>query len=318
MKGRKRILAALEERSLDIDTRLSRIWSLDKDYDISGERSGEDAEWRTRLENEVAADLKDLSDRLAISLDMLALQRTRAWFLKRWHAFTDNQLATVDFVQDEDTEDVSSTPYDFIRLVISTLAGPSTPTDKSAKVTAQLEVLEHVLRSTAKIVNAQAGTHNISIDSEKAVRDIMHAFLGNVFPDYSSDEKSAKVLKPIKSFVADAVVHSLRAAIEFKFADNVAEVKTAYEGILTDLSAYNDKHWRYYYSVVYMTGPYETEARFAKAVDLSGHAGRWTQILVNGTGHRIKRSTRSAAKDLTAVPVADNANTGDDSEASTA
>lgn len=152
----------------------------------------------------------------------------------------------------------------------------------------ELARLERHLRRTAVIVRKRGLTPT----GEHDVQKVMHAYLDDNYDTFTTD---VGLPKPIKGFKPDGGIPELRAAIEFKFVDGETELKTAFSGIVEDLSGYaGSKDWTRFFSVVYMTAPYETEGRFDAGLKATGNAARWTTILVTGPGGRPKKAKKTA------------------------
>ena len=61
--------------------------------------------------------------------------------------------------------------------------------------------------------------------------------------------------KPLKTYKPDLESTDLGVAIEYKFAASEQDVKTAVDGIFSDMQGYaGSSQWRTFYAVIYMTG----------------------------------------------------------------
>jgi hypothetical protein len=100
----------------------------------------------------------------------------------------------------------------------------------------------------------------------------------------------------IKDFVPDGGVRDIKAAIEFKYAADKAEVSKALGGIYEDMAGYSGSaDWTRFYTVLYQTDAFVSEEAFSKAVSRGG-SHVWTPILVTGSGDRkAKKKKQSKA-----------------------
>jgi hypothetical protein len=106
----------------------------------------------------------------------------------------------------------------------------------------------------------------------------------HVFPDTGREVPIAKVSKCYKP---DIGVPSLKAAIEFKFADTDAELKKSIGGIYEDVAGYGgSEDWRHFYAVFYMTDAFITQHQVEAEFKVSKVDRQWKPIVVQGRGSR--------------------------------
>lgn len=234
---------------------------------------------KEKLQENLAVSLQYACAHIAMYLEFLDLIETRRTLLGTWQSYSSEQLKQTEFWHTDENEGVTSEPLSCLESIYQALK--ILATDAPGKLTeepAELKRLEFVLRCTAKIV--RDANAKMTPSREHDVQCVMHNHLENVFEDYS---RSVMIAKSIASFKADGGVISLQAAIEFKFCDSLNLVKTALRGINEDLSGYSgSKDWTRFYSVIYQTEPFITEAHFKRSLGLSGNAGQWTIIVVTG------------------------------------
>jgi hypothetical protein len=143
-----------------------------------------------------------------------------------------------------------------------------------------LGVFETVLENTPKIITASG----LEPNKESKVSAEVRKVLSFCFTDVVADIPIAKIIKPYKP---DIGVMSLMAAAEYKFIDSKAEVKTALDGIYTDMKGYSGNyHWRNFYAVLYMTDAFYTQKEIDAEFRLVKAELSWKPIVVVGKGGR--------------------------------
>lgn len=143
---------------------------------------------------------------------------------------------------------------------------------------------ERILNNTPKIVRDR----NINPENEADVRKCVYELLIHVFPDTVREIPIAQVTK---SYKPDIGVVSLRAAAEYKFADNEDEVKTAIGGLYEDMRGYaGSEDWKYFYAVIYMTEAFFTSEQIKAQFQHSEADENWQPILLVGNGARKRKS----------------------------
>lgn len=142
-----------------------------------------------------------------------------------------------------------------------------------------LKRFEQLLRDTAVFMHRRGVQPKNEADIQKVMDELLYA----AFIDYSPQVPIAGI---IKNFKPDGGVRSIKAAVEFKFVRSPQEMRGAVSGILEDTAGYRGSaDWVRFYSVIYMTGPYESEARFDEELRRA-EAPAWTPILVNGAASK--------------------------------
>jgi hypothetical protein len=234
------------------------------------------------LEVRLPAILEQLYRAVLLTLEVAGLREARKELIKRWSAAT---RQGVGHMEPNEYYDGSYSPpfgvlYSALRELTAIVGRGLDPIDDF-----NLRRFEQTLRRTAELIHRRCSQPSSEADVHKIMDDYLHA----AFVDYTSQVQVPGVLK---NFRPDGGVHSLKAAVEFKFATSPQEVRVALSGVLEDTAGYRgSSDWVHFYSVVYMTGPFESEERFA--ADLRrARAASWTPILVNGatTGSQRRKT----------------------------
>lgn len=145
---------------------------------------------------------------------------------------------------------------------------------------AKHDLLVQLLEQTAAIVEFQ----KIAPANEADVKRTIHSHLRFVFPDIG---REIPISKPSKTYKPDFGVRSLKAAIEYKFADSEAEAKKTLGEVYEDIHGYSGSlDWTEFYFVMYQTGNYITKHVIEAEWKLSDPHKRWHPIVVVGTGTR--------------------------------
>jgi len=140
--------------------------------------------------------------------------------------------------------------------------------------------LERILIGTARLVKDRL----IEPRNECEVRNALYQTLIHVFPDTVREVPIAKVSK---CYRPDIGIRSLRAAVEFKFADSEDELKRAIGGVYEDVAGYaGSEDWKHFYAVFYMTDAFMTQSQVEAEFSLSKVDRKWRPLLVQGRGGR--------------------------------
>jgi hypothetical protein len=161
----------------------------------------------------------------------------------------------------------------------------------------RIGLLEQVLRGTPKLIRDRA----LHPSKELQIRDAVYSTLIHVFPDTVREVPIAQVSKIYKP---DIGVRSLKAAIEYKFADSERDARLVLGQIYEDIHGYSGSaDWSNFYAVVYMTDAFLTQAQVDAEWQMTDVPHSWKPILVTGTGARRSpkgRSPKSRRKRRTA------------------
>lgn len=268
-----------------ISRALPGLYSMLEDLDELRRQRAEDF---LVLEEHFPDALQNMYQAVTTLLEAAKLPRARTDFVREWERATKKGVGY--FKEEEYSPGQSYSPalVTLHRAMsrLKALAGGGVPPIEEYN----LKRFEQLLRRTAELIHRR----QVQPANEMDVQQVMNDYLFAAFVDYISP---AHVSGIVKSFQPDGGVRSLKAVVEFKFASSRQEVKTALSGILEDTAGYRGSlDWTRFYSVVYMTGPFESEPRFAADFVRVG-AVTWTPILVNGAsvaapkpGRRRQRS----------------------------
>jgi REase_DpnII-MboI len=144
----------------------------------------------------------------------------------------------------------------------------------------RIGLLEQVLRGTPKLIHDR-GLHP---SRELEISDAVYSMLIHMFPDTVREVPIAQVSKAYKP---DIGVRSLKAAIEYKFADSERKSRLVLGQIYEDIHGYaGSADWTNFFAVIYMTGAFLTQAQVDAERQLTDVPHSWKPILVTGMGSR--------------------------------
>lgn len=225
--------------------------------------------------------LQELYVSTTFALEALGLHRTREQLVVSWKR-VEGALRETSWIHEVDA--LESEPLTLLLNYVDSIRMLSSSATSPVEVS-ELERLENMLRDTAVLV----ARRRIVPRREADVQLVMHDYLRAAFVDFSP---KPHVAGNVKNFNPDGGVRSLNAAMEFKFADSEADLKARISEIFEDMGGYSgSKDWTRFYAVIYMTGPFESEARFRDDIRRTGST-QWKVILVNGSGSRAQKARR--------------------------
>ena len=276
MKNLEAVLAHIRKQLSYADSKMSELWQLMMRRSLPIKDGDKSDSKEQMLQEHLANLLQPLNIDFAIALEMMGLTETRGDFLFRWSNYSQTDFKEPQEFHSDDGDFLESIPLNYchkiLRYLEMTFESEATSIKKS-----QIDTLEFVLKSTAKIVRDFSRTPPAG---EMDIQRLMHPFLANTFLSFT---KNLTISKPITSFKPDCGIIDLSAAIEFKFVKNVAELGTALRGLTEDLSGYSGSlDWTDFYSVIYQTGAFGHEDQVRDALLKSGNADRWRVFLVTG------------------------------------
>ena len=97
---------------------------------------------------------------------------------------------------------------------------------------------------------------NTSPSNEKEVHERIEAVLKCVFPDL---KHMPTITKPIKNFIPDTGLPSVRTLIEYKFVESTEDAKIISDQVLTDTRGYFSRDWETFIYVIYETSRIKQE-----------------------------------------------------------
>ncbi|WP_426730755.1 hypothetical protein [Myxococcus faecalis] len=208
---------------------------------------------------------------MMMAFDVAGLSATRMDFERDWKNHVSAGLGRFEHIDEIDV--TYSLALSFLSDVLFSIKTIATK-GESPVDSYKLQRLEELLRDTAHLVERSGVRPQNEADIQRAMDD----YLGVVFTDYAKPT----ITGIIKNFKPDGGIQTLHAAIEFKFARSKQEVRTAISGIFEDTAGYKGSaDWTRFYSVIYQTEPFESEARIRDDMRRVG-AVSWTPILVTG------------------------------------
>ncbi len=201
--------------------------------------------------------------------------------LRREFTHHENKLAELRF--EPSIAELVSDPLSLLESYIALLY-PYLPQnykgDEQAELSWNLSLLTRILRGTPKMIYDRRLEPRNESDVKKAIYDtLIHSF-----PDTTGE---FTLPKPIRSFRPDFGIPGLKAAIEYKFGDSEAEVKTIIGGLFEDMIGYSGTtDWQRFYAVIYMTKSFVTESQVLSNFGTTKLKEPWTIITVTGDGKR--------------------------------
>jgi hypothetical protein len=125
--------------------------------------------------------------------------------------------------------------------------------------------------------------------NEAEVHSRIEAVLRCIFPDL---KHGPTINKPIKSFVPDTGLPSIKTLIEYKFITNATEAKTIIDEILADTRGYVSKDWHLFLYVIYETRRLISEPRWNDLLDKCDLTGNTKIIVISGEPAETKGGFR--------------------------
>jgi len=178
---------------------------------------------------------------------------------------------------------MTSPALDYLSKYFKVLKGDSDP------IADDLRRLENILLATPKMLFDR----KIQPTTEAEIREVVLGVLSVVFPDTVPEVPIPKVAKTYKP---DIGIKSLKCAIEYKFADSVAELKQCIGGILEDVSAYSGTaDWTTFFAVIYMTDSFLSPEQISTEFKLANVGSHWRILPVTGKGQRKKKVKAAAS-----------------------
>lgn len=264
-------LRKTEEALLEIEKAHIERMSGESDIDDAGNWDEEVFQHRLRR-------LKGL---VSLCLEAGGLTTAEATLTSEWKTLALSETKWISEVDALDSEPLSrlTTAIDGIRMLVS--GGQSTV--ERVDETRLTEMLE----STHVLVHRRNKSPTREQDIQEVMADYLWAAFLNDFVPHPS------IPGFIKHFKADAGIRSLKTAIEFKFVSTADDLKKAVSGIIEDTAGYKGSDdWTKFYSVIYMTEPFEASARVRADLRRVG-AIEWRSVLVNGGASKVNKEKRT-------------------------
>ena len=115
-----------------------------------------------------------------------------------------------------------------------------------------------------------------SPSSEKDVHERIEAVLRCIFPTLKN---KPTITKPIKNFIPDTGLPSIRTLIEYKFISSVEDSKRVTDEVLADTRGYSGKDWDKFIFVIYETARIKPETEWNNMLSECGVPNN-TKIIV--------------------------------------
>lgn len=135
-----------------------------------------------------------------------------------------------------------------------------------------------ILRATQYAIT-DPGCFSESPQSEADVHHRVEAVLRCVFPDLRS---KLPVSKPIKNFEPDTGLPSVKTLVEYKFVENMADVKRVADEILADTRGYVSSDWNNFVFLIYETKRLKSETEWNNLLHDCGTAANTQAIVICG------------------------------------
>lgn len=248
---------------------------------------------REYVTQQVENTLRRIQERLLIGLEYCGLteaaRRQRERFSEREH-----ELTTIHYEGYLGVFYVSALD-DMVMALRAFLA--CIGVDKDGKTSeGELRHVRRILDGTAKLI----ADRKLDPRNETQVRNEVYGLLLHSFPDTVRDPHVAQVSKVYKP---DLGIRSLKALIEYKFADTADELKTSLEGIYADTHGYSGfSDWKHFFAVIYCTDAFMTPDQLKAELARVDMPKNWDVILVTGRGGRTKRAAAPPATPTAAPP----------------
>lgn len=263
----------LERLVRDIEKSFGEAWDVFADYEYAL-TSRQDQEY---YEEPLHDHVKSIYVRLQFAYEILGLAGLLSEMRGGFGAHQES-LTAIAFTA---TGHPYSPSLDYLGTYFRPLKA-SVPSLVGADAAAALQQLERILRGTPKLLKDR----NLEPKNEKEIRQAVYDTLIHFYPDTVREvpiAKQSKVYKP------DIGVPTLKAAIEYKFVDSEAELKTALGGIYEDVGGYaGSEDWTTFFAIIYITDNFLTQAQVDAEFKMSKVDRAWRPILVPGRGARKK------------------------------
>jgi hypothetical protein len=233
-----------------------------------------------RLERKLEWHVERLFERTRLAFEVISAPETRKELEEGFRPYKDN-LAGLGI---DEAGDLESGTMQLLGRHVAMLEGffSSEPTTGEKS---RIELLERILKNTPKILQDRG----LKPAKEPSVYKAVGNVLSLVFPDFTF---KVNLAKPLKTYKPDFGFPELGIAVEYKFASNEQEVKTALDGIFSDMQGYaGSREWTTFYAVIYMTGHFYTQEQIEAHTTLAEGRQNWRILPVYGAGAKKKVAT---------------------------
>jgi hypothetical protein len=259
----------------DIERSFAEAWDVFVDYEHAATTDRDVMYYEGPLRGYV----ESLYIRLLFAFEILGLTNLLADLRSGYEGAHRDAPTAIDIT---DTGYPYSPALDFLERYFRPLRA-SVPSKEENEKIASLQHLERVLRGTPKLIRDR----KLKPKNETEIRNAMYDTLIHFYPDAVRD---VPIAKQSKTYKPDIGVPSLKAAVEYKFADSEVELKKALGGIYEDVGGYaGSEDWKNFFAVIYMTDDFLTQAQVDAEFHVSKVDRAWKPLLITGRGGRKRR-----------------------------
>lgn len=279
-----------EARLFNIIMNRGTSWYFD---DANSEEAAEMDEEETGIEDGYRSTVEFIYNSVLTILELLALHEKRTLLMQTIEKIRTDEGGKfkIDFIHQWDYFECKA--LGILNTEVKILSSLLNEVDKKAKEKEEKDLLhDEIQRRLIEHLN-QTGFYISSLQAdpskENDIQKVMNAVLeGNFGANF---HKSPGISQPFKTFKPDGGLKSINTAIEFKFVDSEAELKTSVDGIYTDFAGYSESEdWNKFISVFYMTDSFRSHKTIEEDV-IKKTNGKWRVIVIVGNGGRKKKAT---------------------------
>jgi hypothetical protein len=162
-------------------------------------------------------------------------------------------------------------------------------TDGSQTVTKDLEA---IIRDSLYVITDPL-IYQVPPQNEDHVHLRIQGILRCVFPDLL---KKPSLSKPIKNFIPDTGIPSIKTVIEYKFVSEQSQVGPTADQILADTLGYKSERWESFLYVIYETERFKPEAEWRQLLRECGTAENTSVVVLSGASLRTPNEKPKLAR----------------------
>ncbi|WP_394425156.1 hypothetical protein [Vreelandella stevensii] len=249
------------------------------EWDAKGRPNGP-PDWLIDKDDELLVPFEHLVESLFLTtvclLDSLRLSAYLSQFYRKFGKKFDAKSAVSRYEIDHYW---SGEPYNSFLADIRQFLAPFDVLDDEKRFLqlSGVQYLETVLRNTASIIHHSGTTPTSEPQVYKAVRGVLEAVFPSARSPKSSFIKSAQEYKP------DILIPELAAAVEYKYVEKEARLKSAIAQISDDVKGYTgDKDYNLFYAVFYVKTDFWGQDKFSAAWKEKKFPKNWKAFYVVG------------------------------------
>lgn len=219
-------------------------------------------DWLIDKDDELAEPFKHLAKSIYLGvvcfLDQLGLEHYLKIFIAQFGNDSENLSGVLDFEIDHLW---SGAPYcvwlSKMRQFLCVFPILEDNDEERYRRLSGIQYLENVLDATTSIISRGKNKPTSETKVYNAVKDV----LAPIFP--TSISPKSNFLKSAKEYKPDILIPELNAAVEYKYADSEAKLKSTIEQIAVDVKGYTgDRDYNIFYAVFYVTEDFWGERKF--------------------------------------------------------